>query len=153
MQARLADHPELLVGDAVGRYLLVRREAGVPGEAGGSDRWSVDHLFLDQEGVPTLVETKRSSDTRLRREVVGQGLDYAANAVAYWPPDRVRAEFESSCAERGVEATVVLEEFLGEDRDIEAFWETVRLNFEAKKIRLVFVADVIPPELQRVIEF
>lgn len=59
------------------RWLLVSREWGVPREEGGGGHWSLDHLFLDQEGVPTLVEVKRSSDTRLRREVVGQMLDYA----------------------------------------------------------------------------
>jgi hypothetical protein len=67
------------------KWLLVSREAALPSEENGSDRWSVDHLFLDQDAVPTLVEVKRSSDTRIRREVVGQMLDYAANAVVYWP--------------------------------------------------------------------
>ena len=42
---------------------------------------------------PTLVEVKRSSDTRERREVVGQMLDYAANAVVYWPIETIRARF------------------------------------------------------------
>jgi hypothetical protein len=37
----------------------------------------------DAAGVPTLVEVKRSSDTRARREVVAQLLEYAANATAY----------------------------------------------------------------------
>jgi hypothetical protein len=40
----------------------VTREAGVPDGDDASDRWSLDHLFLDQDGVPTLVEVKRSSD-------------------------------------------------------------------------------------------
>ncbi len=62
-------------------------------EAQGSDRWSVDDLFVDQDAVPTLVEVKRSSDTRIRREVVGQMLDYAANAVAHWELERIRASF------------------------------------------------------------
>jgi hypothetical protein len=31
---------------------------------------------LDQDAVPTLVEVKRSSDTRIRREVMGQMSDY-----------------------------------------------------------------------------
>jgi hypothetical protein len=44
--------------------------------------------------VPTPVEVKRSSDTRLRREVVGQMLDYAANAIVYWPADHIRGQFE-----------------------------------------------------------
>src|SRR4051794_25314367 len=60
----------------------------------GSDRWSLDHVFLNADGVPTLVEVKRSSDTRARREVVAQMLDYAANATAYWKVDALRAWFE-----------------------------------------------------------
>ena len=72
------------------RWLLLKREKAIPAEDGGGGRWSVDHLFVDQDGVPTLVEVKRQSDTRLRREVVGQMLDYAANAVVYWPIDQLR---------------------------------------------------------------
>src|SRR3954447_8360768 len=56
-----------------------------------------EQLFVDQDGIPTLVEVKRSSDTRLRREVVGQLLDYAANAVLYWPVEKIRAQFEQTC--------------------------------------------------------
>jgi len=42
---------------------------------------SLDHLFLDEAGVPTLVEVKRSSDTRARREMVAQMLDYFNNEL------------------------------------------------------------------------
>ncbi len=91
LQALLADYPDLLAGDQIDdndprRWLLVRRELGVPDREDGADRWSVDHLFLDQDGVPTLVEVKRSSDTRIRREVVGQLLDY--RQVANCPRQR-----------------------------------------------------------------
>jgi hypothetical protein len=55
----------------------VQAEIGIGEEPDRSARWSLDHLFLD---VPTLVEVKRSTDTRVRREVVGQMLDYAAYA-------------------------------------------------------------------------
>src|SRR5438552_466500 len=79
-QELLAKYPNLLGGDqmdsdAPRRWLLVSREMGVPDADEGAGRWSVDHLFLDQDGIPTLVEIKRSSDTRIRREVVGQMLD------------------------------------------------------------------------------
>jgi hypothetical protein len=67
----------------------IDRAGGVAASGGG--RWSVDHLFLDQEAIPTLVEVKCSSDSRIRREVVGQMLDYAANAVVYWPIETVRS--------------------------------------------------------------
>src|SRR6185369_2549946 len=85
-------------GSAPRKWLLMKREAGIPGEDAGGARWSADHLFLDQDGIPTIVEVKRSTDTRIRREVVGQMLDYAANAVAYWPVETIRSRLDSRCA-------------------------------------------------------
>jgi hypothetical protein len=61
-------------------------------------RWRVDHLFLDQEGVPTLVEVKHSSNTQIRREIVGQLLEYAANSSNYWTAERMRESFEAQCS-------------------------------------------------------
>lgn len=158
LQSLLEDYPDLLAGDQMEssdprRWLLVRREMGVPGEHDGSDRWSVDHLFLDQDAIPTLVEVKRSTDTRIRREVVGQMLDYAANAVAYWPVETLRSHFESQCESKQLNPDEVLTQFLGENQEIEDFWQMVKTNLQAGKVRLVFVADEIPSELKRVVEF
>lgn len=158
LQHLLASYPDLLAGDqmepsAPRRWLLVRREAGVADALGAADRWSVDHLFLDQDGVPTLVEVKRSSDTRIRREVVGQMLDYAANAVAYLPVTMVRGRFEARCEKDGLDPEATLLGALGADLDVEGFWQRVGTNLEAGRIRLVFVADVIPPELRRIVEY
>ena len=163
LQRLLAQHPALLPGELINRdsprrWLLVRREAGVPSAENKADRWSMDHLFLDQEGVPTIVEVKRGSDTRIRREVVGQMLDYAANAVLYWPVDRIRSMFEENSTASGVEPDVALRELLGEasaaDGDaIDDFWSAVERNFQSQRVRLIFVADVIPSELQRIVEF
>lgn len=119
----------------------------------GAGRWLVDHLFLDQDAVPTLVEVKRSSDTRIRREVVGQMLDYAANAVVYWRVDALRATFEANCARRGADPAMVLANVLDPDADADEFWIRVRTNFAAGRLRLVFVADAIPDELRRIVEF
>jgi hypothetical protein len=158
LQGLLERYPNLLAGDQIDaaaprRWLLVTREASVPAEADGGGRWSLDHLFLDQEGIPTLVEVKRSTDTRIRREVVGQMLDYAANGVAYWPMETIRAMYEARTQSAGHDPTAVLEEFLGPDADPDAFWNTVKVNLQAGRIRLVFVADEVPPELRRVVEF
>src|SRR5665648_276245 len=127
LQVLLAQYPNLLSGDQINqvaprRWLLISREAPIPGEEGGSGRWAVDHLFLDQDGIPTLVEVKRSTDTRIRREVIGQMLDYAANAVAYWPVGQLQARLESTCQKQGQEADQVLSEFLEPDADPEEFW-------------------------------
>jgi hypothetical protein len=158
LQQLLAKHPSLLAGDqleanAPRRWLLVAREASLPADADGGGRWSVDHLFLDQDAVPTLVEVKRSSDTRIRREVVGQMLDYAANAVVYWPVERLRATFEASCETSGRDPEDIVLELVEDGETVDSFWEHVNTNLRAGKVRLVFVADELPAELQRVIEF
>ncbi|MGH2954730.1 MAG: hypothetical protein ACRDK9_12095 [Solirubrobacterales bacterium] len=158
LQELLAKFPDLLAGDQLAgadarRWLLIDRESAVPDREEGPGRWSVDHLFLDQDSVPTLVEVKRSSDTRIRREVVGQLIDYAANAVVYWPVETLRAAFERRLEGEGRDADAELGAVLGPSADIEAYWEQAAANLKAGRIRLVFVADEIPRELRRVVEF
>lgn len=158
LQELLEKYPNLLAGDQMNsleprRWLLVSREMTVPSEEDGAGRWSVDHLFLDQEGIPTLVEVKRSSDTRIRREVVGQMLDYAANGVVYWPSERIRASFEATCQIKGLTPEQALTECFGESVDSEQFWQQVATNLQLGRIRMLFIADEIPSELQRIIEF
>jgi hypothetical protein len=157
LQELLAKHPNLLAGDQLGgvprRWLHVDREQPVPAEEGSGGRWSLDHLFLDQDAVPTLVEVKRSSDTRIRREVVGQMLDYAANAVVYWTIERLRATLETAAQAKGLNPDAEVAALLDEEGATDAFWEKANTNLRAGKVRLVFVADQVPPELRRVIEF
>lgn len=157
-QELLARYPNLLAGDQINdekprRWLLISREAALPSEENGSDRWSVDHLFLDQDAIPTLVEVKRSSDTRIRREVVGQMQEYAANAVVYWPVEDIRAKFEATCQEKELSSDDELASLLGPSGDYEAFWQKTKVNLQAGKIRMLFVADEISKELKRIIEF
>jgi hypothetical protein len=158
LQSLLEEYPKLLAGDQIDsgaprKWLLISREMGLPSEEDSGDRWAVDHLFLDQDGVPTLVEVKCSSDTRIRRAVVGQMLDYAANAVVYWPIETIRAKFEVTCVAKQKSSENVLQDFIGEKEDQEKFWQNVKTNLQAGKVRLLFVADEIPSELRRVVEF
>jgi len=158
LQKLLDGYPELLVGEQIDpddppRWLMVQREAGIPDSEGGYDRWSIDHVLLDQHGRPTLVEVKRSTDTRIRREVVGQMLDYAANALKYWPKERIRelaANQYGGLAELEIEIRRLLKD---EESDVEEFWQAVDRNLREGEMRLLFVADQIPTELRRIIEF
>lgn len=155
LQDLVAAHPQLLAGNEVdGRapWLLIKQEASIVDGPDGAERWWLDHLFVDSSGVPTLVEVKRSSDSRIRREVVGQMFDYAANVV-HWPPDTLRSWFETQCVERGEDPADALASVLEGQHDPEEFWERVRSNLAAGKLRLVFVADEIPRELAGVVEF
>lgn len=151
LQDIIARFPDVISGDE-GELILVRREQGVPGSQDGYDRWSLDHLFVSRDAIPVLVEVKRASDTRIRREVIGQLLDYAANGVVYWPDDLLGSSFAETCRERGEAPEAVLQTFLG-DWDPSAFWAQVQANLEAGRLRLLIVADLIPPELARIIEF
>ena len=157
-QELIAKYPNILAGNLINeeeprRWLLISREAALPSKENGSDRWSVDHLFLDQDAIPTLVEVKRSSDTRIRREVVGQMLEYAANAVVYWPVEEIRAKFDATCQANSLNSEEALEAFLGPSEDSEAFWQKAKMNLQAGRVRMLFVADEIPKELRRIVEF
>jgi hypothetical protein len=158
LQEALASFPAVLAGSstveesAASRLLLVRQEMGVPKAEGAGATWSLDHLFIDAEGVPVVVEVKRSSDTRIRREVLGQMLDYAANAVRYWPLAELRATFEATALDDGTTGAERLREAVP-NLDPEVFWQRVEENLKAGRIRMMFVADHLPLELVRVIEF
>ena len=157
-QNLLVKFPELLSGEQINsteprRWLLIGREVPVPSEAEGDARWFLDHLFLDQDAIPTLVEVKRKSDTRLRREVVGQMLDYVANAVVYWDEKKIYELFEATCKASDCKPEEILFKKLGIEKEQAIFWQNAGLNLKQGKVRLVFVADMIPPELQRIIEF
>ena len=156
LQRLIAEHPELLDGVQIRpgdprRWILVTREQGVPDTVGSTARWSLDHLLIDQDGVPTLVEVKRGANPEVRRTVVGQMLDYAAHAPQTWTIDELRRTFERSVDEPDEALRKLL--LTDGEVDSDAFWEGVATNLAAKRLRLLFVADAIPDELAHVVEF
>jgi hypothetical protein len=103
LQALLANYPDLLPGDQINlenphRLLLVAREVRVPGSEEYNGRWTPDHLYLDQDGMPTFIGCKRASDTRSRREVGVQMLDYynTHGHKLRFPPFE-KAQFVTEC--------------------------------------------------------
>jgi hypothetical protein len=158
LQELLEKYPNLLAVDQTDnrhprRWLLVRRVVGAVSEEMETEQWSLDRLFLDQQAIPTLVNVRRNDDPQTRKDGLGQMLDYAANAVVYWSVESILAQFEANCRSANRDPEQVFEEFLGSNADEEKFWQQVKTNLQAGKIRLVFVADRIPAELQRVVEF
>lgn len=150
-QELLEKYPQLLAGDQIDennprKWIFIAREMGVPAKENGGAQWSFDHLFIDQDAIPTFVEVKRSTDTRIRREVVGQMLDYAANGIKYWGIDQIKEKYElcgkPALADIGIEP---------ENEDL--FWSNVDANLRSGKLRLLFVADEIPETLKCIIEF
>ena len=160
LQSLIAQHPELLDGEQIRpgdprRWLLITREKGIAETPDSGARWAVDHLIVDQDAVPTLVEVKRGSNPEIRRTIVGQVLEYAAHAAGTWTADELRRTFEESASADGHDPGEELRILLGTDRELDTngFWENVATNLSARRMRLLFVADEIPDPLERVVEF
>ena len=160
LQALIEKHPELLDGEQISpgnarRWLLISREKGIAPSSGEATRWSVDHLIVDQDAIPTLVEVKRGSSPELRRTIVGQLLEYAAHASETWTASELRSAFKKQSGDQDSDSGIKLADFLQKDGDSDAdeFWDNVATNLAAKRLRLLFVADYIPDPLAQVVSF
>src|SRR5213083_1458551 len=108
-------------------------------------------------GMPTFVEVKRSTDPRIRREVIGQMLDYVANAQTYWATGRMRQMLAAQMGSPELGDARLAEHLAANDEQdgvaerINSFWNEVEANLRIGKVRLLFVADELPRELKRLI--
>lgn len=171
LQELLAERPDLIDGEQMSpsnprRWLLVKREMGVPAAVDGNAWWWLDHLLVDQDAVPTLVEVKRGKNAQIHYEIVGQMMNYAAHGSAFWTESVLRRSFSETW---GDGANDQLADFLRptdgqpeaspfwnheEDHpDDDAFWSQVATNLAARRLRLLFVADHIPDDLALIVEF
>lgn len=153
LQMLLQRYPQVIPGKQIDpasedppRFVLLRREMPVGG-------WSLDHLYVDQRGVLTLVETKLIQNLESRREVIGQVIEYAANTNESWAYGRARQYATEFWSQQGRELDEVLLEEFGKDLDIESFWGTVEENLKDGRIRLIIAADELRAEVRRMIEY
>jgi len=159
LQRILEINPDLIPGEQINpddprRWLIIKREMPVPDPNTGDNRWSIDLFMIDQDAIPTFVECKRYNDTRSRREVVGQMLDYAANGPYYWTREEILTYAEDAAAKRGF----TLEEEIrrlkqDETEPIESFFQRVQDNLREGQIRLVFFLEKAPQELKSIVDF
>ena len=156
-QTMLTNYPELLLfNDERTPYtnlLLIKQEQGIPIETNGGSYYYLDHLFVDQDGILTLVEVKRRGDTRGRREVIAQMFDYVTNGLAFWTTDDLKKAFYETHKEKGKDPEEVIREFLSDDTNPEQFWLQIESNIRNERIRMVYVADEISSEMKRIVEF
>jgi len=71
----------------------------------------------------------------------------------FWSVEEIRNRFERTCSERSINPDEKLAEFVGTQLGEENFWQRVKTNLLAGRIRLIFVSDEIPPSLRRIVEF
>lgn len=159
LQLILEKNPDLLPGDQINpketrRWLLIKREMPVPDPHTGSDRWSIDFFFVDQDATPTFVECKRFADTRSRREVIGQMLEYAANGHYYWTKEIIRNFAEEAAKQKDLTLEDALRSLrLTNDEPVDVFFECVQQNLREGKLRLVFFLEESPTELRSIVDF
>jgi len=159
LQRILELNPDMIPGDQINpsdprRWMVVKREMPVPDPGTGSNRWSIDLFFVDQDAMPTFIECKRYNDTRARREVVGQMLDYAANGHYYWSKEDIRAYAEEAATRHGVSLEDEIKRLQPEEPDsVDEFFQRVQDNLREGQIRLLFFMEAAPPELKSIVDF
>jgi hypothetical protein len=159
LQRILERNPDLLPGDQIDpddprRWLLLKREMPVPDPGTGTDRWSIDFLFADQDAVPTFVECKRCADTRARREIVGQMLEYAANGHHYWTKDILREVATKTALATGATIDDAIRKLAPTDElSVEDYFDLVQQNLREGQLRIVFFLEDSSPELRSVVDF
>ena len=159
LQRLLEKNPNLIPGDQINpedprRWLLIKREMPVPDPSTGSNRWSIDFLYADQDATPTFVECKRFNDTRSRREVVGQIFEYAANGHYYWTKELLEKYAEESSMNNGATLDEMLLTLQATNEDFpEAFFERFKENLREGQLRIIFFLEEAPVELKSVVGF
>jgi len=159
LQRILEINPDLVPGEQINpsdprRWLIVKREMPVPDPDSGAKRWSVDLFMVDQNAMPTFIECKRYKDSRARREVVGQMLEYAANGHYYWSKDELREYAEQTADKTGISLEEEIRRLRPEESDtVDEFFEMIQDNLREGQLRLVFFLEEAPQELKSIVDF
>ena len=157
LQDLLENNPQLLPSEQIypdnpPQWLLIKREMPVLDPSTGAARWSIDFLYVDHMAIPTLVECKRCDDTRSRREVIAQMLEYAANGHHYWSAEELQAHAqESSGGLDQLNSWITQTGAAGGTSG--AFFEAVVANLRKATMRLIFFLEESPNELRSLVEF
>lgn len=129
------------------RFLLLCREMSVGG-------WSLDFLLVDQYAIPTLVEAKLVENPESRRAVIGQIIEYAANAADNWLGGKLFEKASKYYADKGFDLNELVTQLTeNDDESASDFFDRIENNLMQGKMRLIITADKLRPEVRKVIEY
>jgi hypothetical protein len=134
LQALLAAHPDLLPGVTGDSAVCREFQSGV-GPA--------DLVVVDTEGSITLVECKLAANREVRREVIGQVLDYASRL---W-----RMPIEAFAAQWTARGGTPLPDVLGDTAG--GGLTALADNLAAGRFRIILAVDEINEDLRRIVEY
>jgi len=146
LQDYLEEYPSLIplaeIVEGASDLLCMGREVGAgPG--------SVDLLFIDKDGLLTVVETKLAKNPEARRTVIGQIIEYASY-ISQWTADdvyRIANEYLKSNIDEAM-GNVSQGEFSAED-----FRSNIEQNLKNGKIRLIVAVDELIEPLRATVTF
>ena len=149
--------PEVIALEDLGAaepFIVIGREVAT--EAG-----FIDVLCIDGDGVLTVIETKLARNPQLRREVVGQLLEYVAQLSKWRAYDVVQLadQYFSSAGVKLDEQTATLTELLEsemvalEDERPITLHDKIENNLQKGIIKLVIASDNIPETLKDTVAF
>ncbi len=146
LQDYLEKYPSLVppedVMEEAPELICIGKEVTVPPSC------AMELLFTDKNGLLTIVETKLVSNPQIRREVVGQVIEYASY-VSQWTAEKVyeianahvREDFDS----------FMLNKY--PDFSPEEFRVNIEQNLRDGKIRLIVAVDKLIEPLRQLVTF
>lgn len=136
LQQLIAEHPSLIPGVSA-RAVACREFSSGVGPA--------DVVILDESGDLTLIECKLTTNPQIRREIVGQVLDYASRL---WGTSV--DQFEAAWRRASKSDVSPLAGFDDEGEDTR---ERLAHNLELGRMRLVLAVDKVNDDLKRIVEY
>ena len=146
LQDYLKDYPALIpledVGEGASELICIGKEVAVPSGA-------IDLLFIDKDGLLTVIETKLVKNPEIRREVIGQIIEYASY-ISRWSADKVYAIANAYLKSD-------LDEFMlnkyPEGFSADDFRSNIEQNLESGRIRLIIATNKFVEPLQATVTF
>lgn len=142
LQILLEKHPELIPSEEIignPSFFLIQREYPV-------STGYIDHLFVDQMMVPTVVETK-VNNPEIRRKIIGQGYEYLTSISFELNGKKLVDTAKQRLKDKYIEE---VQSRLGlSDLNI----KEIDKNLKKPRLRLIFASDFIPRELRKFVEF
>ena len=164
LQRFLKEHSDLMPLEEIDPVNVPPPLLCIGWEVGLASGGSEDILYIDADGLLTVVETKLRKNPEARRAVVGQTLEYAAQ-MSTWTSADVERQAEgffssAKCPEpyRAYTLERALGVFLSGGElppgfSYEDFLQKVQTNIERGHFRLIIAIDEPPEPLLKTVEF
>lgn len=150
-------NPNLLPGEQIApenpiQWLVIKSEAPVSDPESGQSRWALDLLLGDQFAWPALVECKLSVNAEIRKEMIGQAIEYAANAQHYWDAGILK-KYALDRFDGDSQALLTHIGRIGWSKSIDEYFDCLVRNLKDGFFRIIFAVDNAPHRLRSTVEF